>query len=109
MIDIKETFKNLISSPPTDVLKEGEDSKQSTLELVIERDIEGTLTREIGSANLFLASAFLSTINGFNIPVQNKEEIEKLAILWRDTIKELKEEDFIREKPARKRESFKVV
>jgi hypothetical protein len=107
--EIKETFKSIISSPPTDIYKDDLDVRESNIELIEEREVEGELTREIGSANLFLASAFLGTIHGIEIPAEDKSTLKVLANLWQDMIKELKEENYLREKPTSVRESFKVV
>lgn len=107
--EIKNTFKSIISSPPTDIYKNESDVRESNIELIEEREVEGELTREIGSANLFLASAFLGTINGIDIPAKDKSTLKVLAALWQDMIKELKEESYIREKPSSVRESFKIV
>lgn len=107
--EIKQTFKSIISAPPTDIYSDDLDVRESNIELIEEREIDGEFTREIGSANLFLASAFLSTIHGIEIPAQDKSTLKTLAALWQDMIKELKKENYIREKPTSVREGFKVV
>lgn len=108
-MNTKDFFKHLLLSAPMDVYNKDNDLRESNIELVSERDIEGVLTREVGSANLFLASAFLSTINGIDLPTKTKEDHNKSRDLWAQMILELKKENFIREKPSSLRESFKVV
>ena len=66
-------------------------------------------SREIGSANLFLASAFLSTINDIDLPAKSDEDVTKAQKLWQQWMTELKEDNFLREKPNTLRESFKIV
>lgn len=106
----KELLKYLLSSPPMDVYSE-DNIQESNLELVEPRRIseEETESREIGSANLFLASAFLSTINGIDLPAKSKEDTLKAQEIWQMWMAILKEDNFLREKPKSLRESFKIV
>ena len=110
----KELLKYLLSSPPMDVYNEDNmDTQESNLELVEPRPIkaneEELESREIGSANLFLASAFLSTINDIDLPAKSDEDVIKAQKLWQQWMTELKEDNFLREKPNTLRESFKIV
>lgn len=107
--NIKQTLKEIISGPPTDLYKDESDVRESNIELVEERDVEGVMSREVGSANLFLASAFLATINDIDIPAKDKEDITKLASIWQEAIKKLKNEGYVREKPSSVRQRFEVV
>lgn len=107
--EIKKTFKDIISSPPTDIYRDDSDIRESNVELINEREVDGELTREIGSANLFLASAFLATINDIEIPAKDKSTLLELASLWRTMINELKQENYLREKPTSVRQRFEVV
>ena len=106
---IKDTFKQIISGPPTDIYRGDEDIRESNIELVEERDVDGEMSREVGSANLFLASAFLATVNNIEIPAKNKDNLKVLAELWKAIIDELKQENYLREKPTAVRKRFEVV
>jgi hypothetical protein len=107
--EIKQAFKIIISSPPTDIYREDSNIRESNVELIEEREVDGEFTREIGSANLFLASAFLATINDIDIPAKDKSNLLILADLWRSMINELKQENYIREKPTSVRQRFEIV
>ena len=109
MNEIKNMFKDYLLSDPLDVYRADDDLKVSTLELVEERVVDEESTREIGSANLFLASAFLSTVNGIDLPARSDEDLKKSQDLWETMVAELKSEGFIREKPTSVRERFTLV
>lgn len=106
---IKKTFKEILEGTPTDLIKDEFDIKESNLEFVEERELEGELSREIGSANLFLASAFLATVNDISIPAKDKQHIVQLASLWAEMISELKTDNYLREKPNSVRKKFELV
>lgn len=108
-METKSFFKDILLAHPVDIFNDDSDVRESNIELVEEREVEGILTREVGSANLFLASAFLSTINGIELPTKTSEDHLRSKNLWTAMILELKKENFIREKPSSLRESFKVV
>ena len=107
--EIKNTFKSIISSPPTDIYRDDSNVRESNVELIEEREVDGEFTREIGSANLFLASAFLATVHGIEIPAKDKSTLLDLADLWRTMLDELKQENYLREKPTSVRQRFEVV
>lgn len=109
MIDIKSIFKEYLLEKPLDVYRDDSDLKVSNVELVEERVIDDEPTREIGSANLFIASAFLSTINGIELPAVSQEELRRSQKLWSDMMDELKTEGFLRDTPSSLRERFTVV
>ena len=112
-MDNKETefemLKEILLSDPMDIYNEDLDIKESNIELVEEREVSGELSREIGSANLYLATAFLYTANNIDIPAKDREQVEIMKTVWRDAINLLKQEGFVREKPSSVRESFKLV
>lgn len=107
--EIKTLFKEYLSSDPLDIYRDDGDLRVSNIELVDERLVNDNLSRQIGSANLFIASAFLSTINHIELPAKSKNDIKKSQLLWEEMVEELKKEGFIREKPSSVRERFTVV
>jgi hypothetical protein len=107
--EIVEIVKKLLSDDPIDVYNKQEDVKISSIELVESRPVDEELSREIGSANLFLASAFLATVIGIDLPTKNSEELTKSKEAWTAMVFRLKSENFIRQRPDSLRESFKVV
>jgi hypothetical protein len=110
MTDVKTLFKTYLMEDPLDVYRGADDDlKVSSIELVEERLVDDIPTREIGSANLFLASAFLSTMNGIDLPARSEEELARSKKLWSEMVEELKSEGFIREKPDNLRERFTIV
>jgi len=107
--EIVQTLKDLLLKEPVDVYNEDQDIKISNIELVDTRTVNGEQSRDIGSANLFLASAFLSTVMGVDLPTKNSEELAKSKKAWDTALTALKEENFIRQRPDTVRESFKLV
>lgn len=107
--EIIEILKSLLSDNPIDVYNEQEDVKISSIELVNSRLVDGEHSRDIGSANLFLASAFLATVIGIDLPTKSSEELTKSKEAWSAMVAKLKNENFIRQRPDSLRESFKVV
>lgn len=107
--EIIKTLKDFLLQEPIDVYNQYQDIKISNIELVDTRMVNGEHSRDIGSANLFLASAFLSTVLGIDLPTKNLEELSKSKEAWNTALNKLKEENFIRQRPDTVRESFKVV
>ena len=91
-----DKIKEILLSPPLDILSSDEDTiTESVFELVSKRD-DGSIY--IGSANMFIASSLTCYVSlGYDeIKAVSDEDLDNFATYWNSILVSLQNEKFIR-------------